>query len=831
MSRVDGLVDQLDGADWDVVERVAQQLASEPDPGDLAMSLLEHANAAHPWYRDRLHVAALAAARTRDVAATITGGRFFRLTEDEGVPILVGLFTQHPRPWLTELVTNGEIADWALTRAFVRAGLAPAPSYPWYFTGIVGGIQRHANRDRGALLERVLADPELIESHLIPMLAVEGVGRLLALTDPEWAGPRGERTWSHVFLTLLESGQLDRAEVLAAVVAAPIRGWSRDDVSWFLRLHDQLKPSVDETAQHQSSYLRMLTLEHGPTIKMAQRTLQPLVKSGHADPTALLDASRTVLVRTDKASVLAQLSLLGELTNHHTAAPIVDVLRLALDHPHRDIPARAQALLERLGATARQPATLAFVPPDVVAHTASSVEPVADADELADILRGALEHVEPLAIERAIDGLLRFSDETPATAELLLRRSVDQWCSGRNREDDPRSALVVQLIRLWLDPTRDPWMLDRMGLGLRDYGRAKAPEGTIAAALTRRHIHIGQQVLRRNGTSVALPTKDDGSIDPDTLNRRLAEARPGQLISTIELAIAVLRIHPDDRHAVKAPALGEQASDLIASVAAVPRPIWERRARDITMTRWPIWTNRDHPWIERVPVFASQATSVPTELEGIVARSSPETTLAQELEQSVRAEAISQTFGLAAIVLPHDADTIAAHVHPHLVMDGGEKDSIGIPVIDAIARTSSLIGGPAASALVLALAAKNSRAQLAARDAVIDLARHGRLDGAQLGHQLRLHLDDGIRLVAQRISEGLLEITRADDATVLPVLAALEGALPALPGRRDAAPFIDLAADLSERTGRSITVPDRLAQITGTSGIARATRRLLSSST
>lgn len=85
-------------------------------------------------------------------------------------------------------------------------------------------------------------------------------------------------------------------------------------------------------------------------------------------------------------------------------------------------------------------------------------------------------------------------------------------------------------------------------------------------------------------------------------------------------------------------------------------------------------------------------------------------------------------------------------------------------------------------------------------------------------------------VVGQRISGGPAECARAGDAAVLPMLDALQEIARVLRGRRDAGAFLELAADLSERTGCLIDLPaefQELAAGNSSSMLARAVRRLL----
>ena len=63
-----------------------------------------------------------------------------------------------------------------------------------------------------------------------------------------------------------------------------------------------------------------------------------------------------------------------------------------------------------------------------------------------------------------------------------------------------------------------------------------------------------------------------------------------------------------------------------------------------------------------------------------------------------------------------------------------------------------------------------------------------------------------------------------------PVLDALQEMVDVLPGRRDAGAFLELAAELAERTGRTIDLPTEfltLAAGRSSSMLAKAARRLL----
>ena len=264
--------------------------------------------------------------------------------------------------WIPEFVTALLEAEgnwnWRLARALVRANLTPAPDHPEYFRGTVRGVPDYSAKDRRPLIDQLDADPDLVGDHLINMLATEGTGRLLAFHDSYQEGtydhlpqhyPFPAGTWRVSLLTLTEAGRLDRGRLLDTVLTAPLRDWASADLGWFVAMHDALAPSPAEVLERQPAYARLLTAEHGPSVKLGQRELTRIMSEPEFDARLVVDASRATLARTDKASASAQLRLLGKLAKSHPDLDVATAVRAASDHPRPDIRAQTETLLRELG--------------------------------------------------------------------------------------------------------------------------------------------------------------------------------------------------------------------------------------------------------------------------------------------------------------------------------------------------------------------------------------------------------------------------------------------------------------------------------------------------
>lgn len=773
---------------------------------------------------DALGVVATADGARQAALLSLVGWRL----SQECVEDIVAILGARSPGWLPQFVpsvlSEAGPANWRIARAMVRAGLVGAPDDEEYYRGTVRGVPQYFPHHHWTLVDRLDLDPELIGDHLITMLSTEGAGRLLSFHDHFVDDPRqrasGESfpagTWREALLTLTRQQRLNRDTLLDTVLAAPLRDWAAADLGWFVEMHQALKPGSCEILARQAVYARLLTVAHGPSVTMAQQSLACIVGNAGFEPGPVVEASLATFGRPAKAAAVAQLRLLEKVHAAHPQAEIAQVVRVATEHSRADVREQAEKLLTRLGAASASASLEGFVAPTPVPRPpAAPIEPVRSADDLAEVLLQLLEEVDPIAMERAIDGLLRYADDRPNTASLLLDRA-----DAVDGVFDASRMAVVLLVRAWLTPRtqgkKEDWTITLAVYGFPD---KPALPGTSVGAMARRLSMIADAVRTRPHPSVALPSRADGSIDVEALNGRLRQYDPAHGPTEFECALAVLRVRPDDRGSIAVPAALHDSRPVTRALQT-PAATWVRKVVS--------YQRRSYEEKHRIPTYRDLSAVEGDALDGILARRRPGRTVGKEIRYGTWDGQLEHTLAMTALLNPHDVDTIAAHAHPFLYRDLHKPRAVGVPLIDAIARARSVTGPPACSALVLGLGAKDARARTAAQDALLDLAQYGLLDGVRLGEQAALHLTDQI-VVGGRVSAGFASVADASDAAVLPVLDALRELMPALPGRKDAGPFVELAAQLSERTGTPVELPleyQAMAAGRSSSMLATAIRRL-----
>lgn len=157
-----------------------------------------------------------------------------------------------------------------------------------------------------------------------------------------------------------------------------------------------------------------------------------------------------------------------------------------------------------------------------------------------------------------------------------------------------------------------------------------------------------------------------------------------------------------------------------------------------------------------------------------------------------------QVTAMWPLMLPHHPDLLAAHAHARLNRGLQKNRAATEALVDAIGAASAPLGPPAASALVLALAARNGVERTRAVDAIVDSSGRSTLSGGLLGIQLAALLRADV-VVGSRIVPGLAEAAKVGPAVAAVVADCLVEVLPALPGRRDAHGFVALLARLVEQ--------------------------------
>ncbi|MEV4423972.1 DUF6493 family protein [Streptomyces sp. NPDC049602] len=804
--------------------------------------------------RSALYVAGAGCLPTAAAAASWLGARDLLIWEEDKPLALAALGAPTPE-WAADLAgrlaarrTVAENSYPLLHGLVIRSGYTVAPT-----DGYVTGWTWHITDDR--LLERLREDPQT------PVL----VAHALAMAEPPERltrplGRRPGRHWPSALLTLVGEGVLDRARVLDLCVSRLLRGGPIRNLRLPLEMVRLLEPEAEELRARLPDWIGIAADTPSLVAGYAQDVLTELASAGTFPVGALAEMTAGVLFRTEKKLVRAQLALVGKvlarepgaagellpavteafgnedtdvqeralkLVGRHLPAVDADVRRELAEAAGLLSPTHRQAAEQLFGADLEAEETLPYeeiLPPvpgaQRVAPPATTVEEL-----VAELVVRRLSE-EPVAFERALDGLVRHAHRDRAAVTEAVREAFPWtgWQQETHYFTHETHGVHVVLAGL----------LGLLNQALVDFRRSKghpsdsclhqALTGVLDARLWEAAGLVGTDALP---FLLATPTWHTGAIDPLVLVERLREYRDlGVEPAPADLAQALLRVLRADpsagRAAEEAAGLGTPAGGRLAAwlreEAAVGASVrFLRRDENRALRTYWLPDRLVADFGERPAVRAEFPPAF--QWLGGALEATP-----RRCHHWVEGRAQWST------VLPADREVLAVCLLPTLT-SCVEGDARGATEpLTALAEADGPVGRAVLLTLAFGLGGVDADDRLRAVDAVLVLAARGELDARQLGAEL-----------AWLVAEGSVKPNRLADAartaaatgaygTVWAVLAAmLPEPLAAAKPVRGLGEVLAVAADCVERCGAGGEVAglEALASGRGSSQLVVQARRLL----
>ncbi|MBF9130518.1 hypothetical protein I0C86_16340 [Plantactinospora sp. S1510] len=769
-------------------------------------------------------------------AADLLGRRSVRLDENAGPPV-VDAARDRGVDWLPDLarrladrlVRTDFDGNWSFVAHLLVAEKAPPPTGDMFVEGWLDSLTWPTERLRPyPLIDRLRADP-FLDALLPRLFEVDGIGTRMAFQDRK---TRESLALPHALIRLAAQGRLDRAALLHGCIDRLLRGDRPVALRPFVVLHDLLTPTPGERADRCADYLRLLADAPGPVASMAQKALR-----GMADVEfeAVLDASRAVLVRPEKALVRGQLGWLDQLARQRRdrAPEVAAVLAAMGDHPAVELRDRAAALAAKHGAAPAAVTVVVHAGDDLPAPPppAPAPPPITDPDELAEEVATLLStRITALGLERILDGVVRLAGTDHPRLTRALTPVLDRHPQQVEEHRWDPSCLhgeLGRLLRADLQPTGTSvgqgWWNGLLGAARRS--QAYDPRVAPAHRLLRvRLAEIGTQLgPTRSVGLLAAPTQASGVLDPSVLHDRLA-ALGDEVPWPWDLTQALLRLPPvvDDALADRAAALGTPGGGRLAAwlrSGGLPRP--QSQVVTVRFQRSTSYYFGD-PRLsaERVQVELSPPEAPPSGRGPDAERFDDPLGLLNG--RVVRFPHHCAGWSLLwPAVLPGYRELVAAYA----LTDVSSAADLGVQGAAGVLPLIAECTGPGGVALDLALAyglgARHRSDRAAAVDALLLLAAAGDLDPGAVGRQVG-ELGAGGMLTLTRCVEPLRDVAMA--GARLSVWRLLAAALPALLAApkppRGTPDLLTLAAETATATGVWIEVP-RLAEVAARGGASR----------
>ena len=694
--------------------------------------------------------------------------------------------SERPNDWVLEYVAETCFMDelWPLSQALLRERglICEDEEYLKGFQARIPAVNTASTHNHQEALEFFAEDPARFEEFWA-LFRVEGA--MLEEYTYGFFHPNGSMLALTKLLSDNYSGFRDR--VLTECLQAMLRDFSPANTRIFHALYRGMHPTEAENLSRFGTLVSVLGASPSTSVGLAQDMLTPLIPQLDQEQAAeLMDASATVLVRTEKKVLRAQLRLLTKLvkTRPECAAQVSALVAAAANTLPLDVQSTARKLIIDEPVTA--PNT-----PDAEGETGSIIIPEA-APRDREPEREA-EPLTPIADDaECVEVLLKVLEEETQETQLprLLAYMVQSRKANRSIEMDKATQERIyshnKNLRYW-DAVKDELRASLSYLALKSY------------RLKLTHCDFMQK-YREN-----------------YLFSR-AKSRGPQVLLQEQFAYA-------DKPYKK------ELEPVVTTPLPAAQCVWERVAVDWSKRRnvyvagrivegFPGYVGWRKLGVTRQPKDASFAEAA---LTAVVISAD----YSENMEKASTCRWYRLVVQWCAWLLYNNPDIFAAHMMPLMTAALYEKRVYGLEIVlTALAQSWRSLGAPAYCALGFATAAKDTGYRALAAETLATLADRDMFDTYAFSAELMQLLKDKY-VPANRVVETLQDAASISPLAGWRVCQVLQGLLPVVGELNRGGALVQLLAQLAGEYGVSVEIPEVLRpKMKGSTVLAKNLRAL-----
>ena len=675
--------------------------------------------------------------------------------------------SERPNDWVLEYVAEICFMDelWPLSQTLLRERglICEDEEYLKGFQARIPAVNTASTHNHQEALEFFAEDPARFEEFWA-LFRVEGA--MLEEYTYGFFHPNGSMLALTKLLSDNYSGFRDR--VLTECLQAMLRDFSPANTRIFHALYRGMHPTEAENLSRFGTLVSVLGASPSTSVGLAQDMLTPLIPQLDQEQAAeLMDASATVLLRTEKKVLRAQLRLLTKLvkTRPECAAQVSALVAAAANTLPLDVQSTARKLIIDEPVTA--PNT-----PDAEGETGSIIIPEA-APRDREPEREA-EPLTPIADDaECVEVLLKVLEEETQETQLprLLAYMVQSRKANRSIEMDKATQERIyshnKNLRYW-DAVKDELRASLSYLALKSY------------RLKLTHCDFMQK-YREN-----------------YLFSR-AKSRGPQVLLQEQFAYA-------DKPYKK------ELEPVVTTPLPAAQCVWERVAVDWSKRRnvyvagrivegFPGYVGWRKLGVTRQPKDASFAEAA---LTAVVISAD----YSENMEKASTCRWYRLVVQWCAWLLYNNPDIFAAHMMPLMTAALYEKRVYGLEIVlTALAQSWRSLGAPAYCALGFATAAKDTGYRALAAETLATLADRDMFDTYAFSAELMQLLKDKY-VPANRVVETLQDAASISPLAGWRVCQVLQGLLPVVGELNRGGALVQLLAQLAGEYGVSVEIPE-----------------------
>ena len=678
-------------------------------------------------------------------------------------------------------------------------------SYLWGFVTAVPDMYIGSSENREEVISFFKNNPQTLEHEMWACFTDEGLLR------KEWSGRENADTLA-LFHMLQENFDGFRDRLFTECLKAMLRDFSAKNTSIFHHIYRGMNPTPDENLGNTNLLTSVLTTVPSTSVGLAQEMLMSCVeKLTEPQIHDLLNVSRTVMLRTEKKILRAQIALLGAIARTHPeyTQDVDGLMRETAESLPPDLQPAAQTLMS--------PAEAAADKTSAPSHAEQVMGSVMIPENLPQLLE---QHVSTPQVHiyksdaEFMDGLIpclqgtgdgsqlpQLIDYLAHNPRITLYTAQQDFLAERCVNSGIRSgthALGNYLMYRVIAPHRKLFKKLPQGFtGYRHEFHTDPQTGETIQPYQVEHTgSLGRQKPR---------------IEKTTTNYRGPAGLCQEQINCLE--------HPENL--VFAPIPHAEESTWTRHVEPLtyrPRPhnMYDQAYAEAPNGSLMMWLIEDHELPTAQMLFAQAALNT----AGI-----PE----EFMHRAVQAidDFHCTLMQWYAWLLQNNPNTLAAQMMPALMTALYTRTVFGLnALLYALGSTPCPLGAPSYSALGIAASALAQDIRALTAESLAHLAERGMLDSAQFAEEvtwLLLHQD----VLTNRVLGTLQDAASVSPLAGWRIVQVLENMLPAVSDINRGGSFVQLLVQLAGEYGVSIKIPEVLRpKMKGSTVLAKSLRAL-----
>jgi hypothetical protein len=693
-------------------------------------------------------------------------------------------------------------------RDWYARNLIDKPQSDAYILALIGSTRFYVSRDE-RLFDWLLRNRDVIEQDIWRFFEIEGNQETSLASHDKYSS--SDMQWSTALYQLAESGYISRQRLLLETLKALGRGFIQFRSGWFSRLHEDLKPTIEERIELIESYAQLLGSPIPPTVAFAVKALETIDKVQPLNMNLVERHISPCLAAQQKSTVSSALSLLERAVkrNQELSASACLLAAEALQHESPEIqtkaislitkyvqqpndalrnkitlyldslsPSSARKLNEWLGKTEndnlKKQTDLEKSPRERLLNSApqirvkysmkapqligwpleclAKIAPIESVEELLNTAAYCLENPrQSLECERVLDGISRFpligKEERLQALAAPINKRAHKLTNSPPRTIAYIQRLFTSTVNKWLEPTKS------IDFSIMEEENSISGR-SLSTFMQGRLNHILVRV--RSGLSVPLlsaPTHQGGWLDPAVfMERQRAWRKADAAPDEYDMAIALLRLPPNS--------YGELAAQpQLAPILTSALKYLSGEGSIDENTENIVWQAVKDA---KPPVNPSEARVLSN--DGLLCGAHDRISVRWRaiVAPSLRACEFTVAIRTAALLVSHPMQS-----HEHQVRDQFEL----------LTESGAPFDRKALLLLNIGLIISDAESESFARDALILAIEEGRLDPSKLGHEISLFLYSE-RSRPKRLCKSLAEVARVSELHSVAVRQIIEHSLP-----------------------------------------------------